>query len=166
MNNKHLTFALAGDRLNEITEEFIAILVVDADTGLHRDRDRHHIAHRFDTVGHQRRVTHQAGAKHPVLHAIGGAADVEIDLVIAARLGQLRALRQGLRVAAAELQCDRVLFFAIRQVVAFAMNNRPGGHHFGIQQRMPRQQPQEVAAMSVSPVEHRRDGEAMSRENR
>ena len=166
VNNKHLTLALAGDCLNEIAQKLIAVLVVNADTGFHRDRNRHHIAHRLDAVGHQWRIAHQASAKHPVLHAVGGAADVEVDLIIAARLGQLRALRQGLGIAAAELQSNRVLFFAIGQIVPFAVNNRPGGHHFGIQQRMPRQQPQEVAAVSVGPVEHRRDGEAVSRENR
>ena len=166
VNNKHLTLALAGDRLNEIAQKLIAILIVNPDTGFHRDRNRHHIAHRLDAVGHQWRIAHQTGAKHPVLHAVGGAADVEIDLIVATRFSQLRALRQGLRIAAAELQSNRVLFFAIGQIVTFAVNNRPRGHHFGIQQRMPRQQPQEVAAVSVSPVEHRRDGEAVSRENR
>ncbi len=72
-----------------------AIPVVDTDTGFYRDRNRHHIAHRLDTVGHQLRIAHQASTKHTVLHAVGGAADVEVDLIIAARLGQLRALRAG-----------------------------------------------------------------------
>jgi len=41
------------------------------------------------------------------------------------------------------------------------MNNRPGGHHLGIEQGVARQQAQEVAAMSVCPVEHRRDGKTV-----
>ena len=39
--------------------------------------------HRRDAVGDQRRLLHQAGAESPGLHAVGRAADVEVDLVVA-----------------------------------------------------------------------------------
>jgi hypothetical protein len=52
------------------------------------------------------------------LHAVGRAANVEVDLVVAAFFRQLRALRQRGRIAAAQLQGNRMLFFAIGQIVA------------------------------------------------
>ncbi|VTM86822.1 Uncharacterised protein [Raoultella ornithinolytica] len=126
VDDKHLALTVSGDGIDEITQEFIAILVIDADTGFYRDRDGHHVAHRFDTVRYQLRIAHQAGAEHPVLHAVGRTADVEVDLIVAARFRQFRTLRECSRIAAAQLQGQRMLFFAIGQIVAFAMNNRPG----------------------------------------
>ncbi|GAR59195.1 hypothetical protein NGUA15_00962 [Salmonella enterica] len=58
-----------------------------------------------------------------------------------------------------------MLFFAVSQIVTLTVNNRARGHHFGVEQRLARQQTQEIAAMSVRPVEHRRDGEAISRKS-
>ena len=161
MDDKHLALTVSGDGIDEITQKFIAILVIDADTGFYRYRDGHHVAHRFDTVSYQLRIAHQAGAEHPVLHAVGRTADVEVDLIVTARLRQFRTLGERSRIAAAQLQGQRMLFFAIGQIVAFAMNNRSGRHHFGIQQRMARQQAQEIATVPVCPVEHRRDGKTM-----
>jgi hypothetical protein len=56
--------------------------------------------------------------------AIGRAADVEVDLIVAALFCQLRALRQRAG-SLPQLQCNRMLFFAVRQIVALAVNNRP-----------------------------------------
>ena len=165
MDDKHLALAFPGYRFDKITQKRVAVLVINADTGFHRDRDRHDVAHRFNAVGNQLRVPHQAGAKHTVLHAIGRAADVQVNFIIAARLRQLRAVRQRSRIAAAELQGDRMLFFAVGQIVALAVNNRTGGHHFGIQQRVARQLTQKITAVSVGPVEHRRDGKTVSGES-
>ena len=55
-------------------------------------------------VGDQRGLGHQAGAEAARLHALGRAAAVEIDLVVAPALAQPRAVRQRLRIAAAQLQ--------------------------------------------------------------
>ena len=107
MDDEHLAFAFPGYRFDKIAQKLIAVLVVNADTGFYRNRDRHDVAHRFNTVSHQLRVPHQAGAKHTVLYAIGRTADVEVNFIIAARLRQLCAVRQRSRIAAAELQGDR-----------------------------------------------------------
>ena len=165
VDDEHLAFALAGDRIDEIAQEFVAVLVVNPDTGFDRHRNGNDVAHRLDTVRHQLRVPHQAGAEHAVLHAIGRAANVEVDLVVAARFSQLRALRQGGRIAAAQLQGNRMLFFAIGQIVALAVNDCACGHHFGVQQRMAGELAQEIAAVSVRPVEHRRNGKTVCRES-
>ena len=136
MNDKHLTFAVARYRVDEIAQEFVAVLVINADTRFHRYRNRHHVAHCFDAIGDQLRIPHQAGAKHAILHAVGRTTHVEIDFVIAPLFSELCALRQRRRIAPAQLQCDRMLFFAIRQIIAFTMNDRAGGYHLRIEQRL------------------------------
>ena len=165
MDDEHLALALSGNGIDEIAQEFVAVLVINADTGFDRHRDRDDVTHGFDAVRHQLRIAHQARAKHAVLHAIGRATHVQVYFVIAALFGQLRALRQRSRIAAAQLQRNRMLFFAIGQIVALAVNNCPGGHHFGIQQRMAGELTQEVTAVSVRPVEHRRNGETVCGES-
>ncbi|MNP30176.1 hypothetical protein D3C76_1232390 [compost metagenome] len=103
VDNKRLALAFPGYGIDEITEKFVAVLVVNPDTRFDRDWNRHHVAHRFDAIRHQLGVAHQARTKHPVLHAIGRAADVKVNFVITALLRQFRAVRQRSRVAAAEL---------------------------------------------------------------
>ena len=165
MDDKHLAFAFSGNRIDKIAQEFVAVLVVNADAGFDRHRDGDHVAHRLDTVCHQLSIPHQARAEHAVLHAIGRAADVEVDLVVAARFCQLRALRQRGRIAAAQLQGNRMLFLAIGQIVALAVNDCARGHHLGVKQRMAGELTQEVAAVSVRPVEHRRNGKTVCGKN-
>ena len=92
--------------LDKGLQKFVGVLIVDADTGLHRYRNIDHITHRLDAVRHQRGFTHQAGTKAAVLHPIGGTADVDVHLVIAALLGQFGAARQIGRIAATQLQGD------------------------------------------------------------
>ena len=59
---------------------------------------------------------------------------------------------------AAELQRDRVLARRIaEQPLAVAVDDRLGGDHLGVEQRAPRQQTMEDAAMPVRPVHHRGD---------
>ena len=113
MDGEHVALAAPGDGLDKVAQEGVAVLIVDADAGLHRHRDRHHVAHRLDAVGDQRRLPHQTGAEHAVLHAIGRAADVEVNLVVTALLRQFGAVRQRGRIAAAQLQRHRMLFFAV-----------------------------------------------------
>jgi hypothetical protein len=58
---------------------------------------------------HQSRLGHQAGAERAALHALARAAAVQVDLVVAPARAQARACGQVGRIAAAQLQCDRVL---------------------------------------------------------
>ena len=87
---------------------------------------------------------HQAGAEAALLHAIGRAADIEIDLVIAEIRADARALRQRVRIGAAELQGDRMLRrIEAEQPRAVAMQHRAGRDHLGVKQRTARQQAME-----------------------
>ena len=125
-------------------------------------RNRHHITHRFHAVRHQLRVTHQARTKHTVLYAIRRAAHIEVDFIISTRFRQFRTLCQRRRIATTQLQCHRMLFFAVCQVITFTVNNRPRGHHLGIEQHITGEQTQEITAVPVCPVEHRSNGETVS----
>ena len=142
-------------------QKFVGVLIVDTDTGLHRHRNIDHIAHRLDAVRHQRRFTHQAGTKAAILHPIGGAADVDVHLVIAALLGQLGTARQIGRIAATQLQGDGVLLLAVTQIIPLAVDDGAGGHHFGIEQGLAAHQSMKVTAMPISPVQHGGDGKTL-----
>ncbi len=136
MDDKHLTFTVTGDHVDEIAQEFVAVLVINTDTGFHRYRNRYHIAHRFDAISDQLRISHQTGTKHSILYTIGRATHVEVNFVIAPLFSKLCALRQRSRIAPAQLQSDRMFFFAIRQIIAFTMNDRAGGYHLRVEQRL------------------------------
>ena len=106
----------------ERIERDFRILVVDADPALDRDGNADRALHRGDAVGDQRRLRHQAGAEAAVLHPVRRTADIEVDLVIAEILADLRCDRELARIRAAELQRHRM--FASRRSRAAA----PGRH--------------------------------------
>src|SRR6185436_12854610 len=85
---------------------------------------------------------------------------IEIDLVETQVRADARAGAQRLRIAAAELESKRMLGRIVAQEPrAIAMQHRPGGQHFGIEQRPARQQPMEEPAMPIGPFHHRRNTE-------
>jgi hypothetical protein len=105
---------------------------------------------------------HQAGAEGAALHPVARAAAVEVDLVIPPLRAQLRAARQGGRVAATELQGHRMLLGIETQMpLRAAMKNGARVHHLGVQQHMAAQKPVQVAAMAVRPVHHRGHGHSV-----
>ncbi|MNE96561.1 hypothetical protein D3C80_1947770 [compost metagenome] len=71
-------------------------------------------------------------------------------------------MRQIGRIAAAKLQGHRMFFIAKAQIIPFAVNDGTGGHHFGIQQGLTGHQPVKMAAVTISPVEHGRNGKTLS----
>ena len=95
--------------VGELVERRLRVLLVDADAALDRDRHRDRGFHRRDAVGDERRLAHQAGAEAAVLHPVGRAADVEVDLVIAEIRADARRSGEVARIGAAELQRDRML---------------------------------------------------------
>ena len=149
----------------ERVERLLRVLVVDADAAFHRDRNRDRRLHRRDAIADQPRLRHQAGAEAALLHAVGRAADIEIDLVVAEIGADARARgASAARIGAAELQRDRMLGrIEAEQPRAVAVQHRAGGHHLGVEQRAARQQAMEEPAMPVGPFHHRRDAEAAGR---
>src|ERR1700676_5348837 len=128
--------ASVGDSANEIADKSIFINVVDAGTMLDSDRYRHRIAHRLDAIRDQRGIGHQAGAEAARLHPLAGTADVEIDLVVAPPFAEARTMRKRLRIAAAQLQSQRMLAgIEIEMVGDIAVHPRPGRYHLGVEKR-------------------------------
>ena len=104
------TLAAGGrDRADEVADEAVVLAVVEPDPVLDRHRNRDRVAHRLDAVGDERRLRHQARAEAARLHALGRTAAVEVDLVVAPALAQLRAVRELRGIAAAQLQRERML---------------------------------------------------------
>ena len=124
----------------------------------------HRALHRRDAIGDQCRLRHQAGAEAAVLHPVRRTADIEVDLVIAEILADLRGGREIARIGAAELQRDRMFArIEAEQPLAVAMDDGAGRQHLRVKPRMPRHQAMEDAAMPVGPVHHRGDGKAIDR---
>mgnify|MGYP006897128711 CR=1 FL=1 len=72
----------------------IAIVVVNADPVFDRDRQWADLVHCGDAIRDDIRLGHQAGAEAAALHTVGGAAHVQVDLVVPVRLNNLGDLRQ------------------------------------------------------------------------
>ena len=153
MNDKGLAAGIAH-LLDEGLQEFVGVLLVDADTGLDRHRNVHHVAHRLDAIGHQGGLPHQTGAEAAILDAIRRATHVEVDLVIATLFGQPRTAGQIRRVAASQLQGERVFLLAVAQIISLAVDDGAGGHHLGIEQGLAGHQTVEITAMPIGPVQH------------
>src|SRR6266478_1015273 len=106
----------------------------------------------------QLRLRHQAGAEGALLHPLARAADVEVDLVVAVVRAELRAAGEILRVAAAELQADRMLRGIERQMLLdIAVEQHAAGDHLGVEPGARADLPEEVAAMAVGEIHHRRN---------
>ncbi len=148
-------------RIDKAGKGVVVVVLVHAEPAFHRDRDVHRRGHRRHAFAHQRRLAHQASAETPGLHAVGRAAAVEVDLVVAPLGGDARGLREQGRIAAAQLQGQRV-FAGVKaeQTLAVTMDHRIGVHHLGIEPRAGGEDAVEDPAMGVSPIHHRGHGQA------
>ena len=142
-------------RPDKVTQLGITVPPIDPDTVLDRHRNRHRIAHRLHTIGHQGRVSHQDRADHIVLHPVARAADIQVHFVVASGLGHTRTGGQVSGDTAAKLERQRVLGFVMAQeAVMVAMQDCAGGDHLGVEQGVFGEQAQEEPAVTVGPVHH------------
>jgi len=160
VHDEHVASGLRH-RPDEIAHERVILDGVEADAVLDRHRQRHRVTHRAHAVGDERGLGHQARAEAAGLHALGRAAAVQVDLVVAPALAEPRPVRKLRGIAAPQLKRERMLGrVEIEMARHVAMRERRRRDHLGVEARMPRDQPQEVAAVPVGPVHHRRDTEA------
>ena len=146
---------------SETGQRLLGVLLVNADPAFDGDRHLHGSFHRRYALGDELRLGHQAGAKPALLHPVGRAAGIEVDLAVAELLADACRARQRRRVTAAELQRDWLLGrIETKQPRAIAVQHRAGGQHLGIKQCPPRQEPMQITAMPVGPLHHRRDAKA------
>ena len=134
MDDENAAGAAAGDGFNEM--KYLAlVLLVNGEAMLDGNGYRaHRCLHRTHAFGDQRGVVHQAGADAVVLHAVAGAADVQIDFLIAVRQGDGAGACQRFRLAAAQLQGAGRVAVVLQMAFGVAVNQRAGGHHFRVQQ--------------------------------
>ena len=94
------------------------------------------------------------------LHPVAGAADVQVDLVIAPVACDPRGLRQFRRIRTTQLQGHRMFGgVVIQQPGPVAMNDGGCRDHFRIKQGPAGHEPVKDAAMPVRPVHHGSDGQ-------
>ena len=149
------------DAARQRIERDFRILIVDAEPAFDGDGNADRALHGVDAFGDQRRLRHQAGAEAAVLHPVRRTADIEVDLVIAEILADLRSRREIARVRTAELQRHRMLAgIEAKQPRAIAMDDGARGQHLRVKPGTPRHQTVEHAAMPVGPVHHRREAKS------
>ena len=149
------------ERPDKVANEAVRRVLVDADAVLHRHGLCGRRAHGGKALGNECGLEHKRRAKAPLLNALRGAAAVEVVFVVAVAFGDLNGLRKRFRVGAAELQRHGVL--AGREAekpIAVAVDDRARRHHLGVKARTLRELPVHEAAVSVRPVEHRRNRKA------
>ena len=157
MHDKGVATGLAN-RAHKVAHKFITLGFINANSVLDSYWHAHHIRHGFNAISDQLRLGHQARAEGAALHPLAGAAAVQVNFVVAPLLAQLGCLRQVSRFAAAQLQRQRVFFSVEAQVARHvAVNQRAGGHHFGVKQRVLGQQTMKIAAVPVGPIHHGRN---------
>src|SRR5262249_7789061 len=144
------------DCTSERFERLLRILLVDADAAFDRDRQLDRARHGGDAVADERRLRHQARAEAAPLHPLRRAADIEIDLVVAEIGSDACADGERVRLAAAELECDRMLGrIEGEEADAVAVEHGADGDHLGVDQRATREQEMEERAVPVGPFHHR-----------
>ena len=82
MDDKYVA-TCAAHSTDKVAHKAVAFDLVDTDTVFYRYWNAHSITHSFHAIGNSLRLVHQACAKGTALHAIAGAAAVQIDFVIA-----------------------------------------------------------------------------------
>ena len=131
-----------ADRFKKSRQDFAWFLLVHTNAAFHGDFNIRGGDHFGATLGHQRGFFHQHRAKTARLHPIRGAADVQVDLVIALVIANAGGRGQFHRIRPAQLHCDGV-FRRIKpqQMPRLAAHQCGGCDHFGIKQRAVRHQP-------------------------
>ena len=149
-----------GDFADEVADKVVGMDVIDADAVFDGHVDGDGVAHGGDAARHQRRFFHEACAERAFLHAFGRATAIEVDFVISPFFAEFRALGEIVGFAPAQLQGDGMFFVAeIEMPRDVAVKQRAGRDHFGVKPGMAADEPVEIAAMPVCPVQHRGDGE-------
>ncbi len=145
------------DRLGKDAQRLFRLLIVDADAAFDRHRDGHGGLHRADAIGDKRWLAHEAGAESAILHALGRATDIEIDLVIAEIGRDAGGLRKIGGSEPPSCTRDRMLGgVKAEQARAIAMQQGGGGDHLRIEPGAARERAMEDPAMPVGPFHHRR----------
>src|ERR1039457_1561792 len=108
MDDEDLAATPAANRADEVADEFVALVTIDADSVLDCDRKGDCFAHRPDAVGDEPGLGHQAGAEGAALDPLARAAAVEVDLVVTPALAEPRAGGERRRVAAPKLERQRM----------------------------------------------------------
>ena len=143
----------------EIPEVGVTVVLIHTGSALDRHGDSHGLTHCHHRSGDCFRFAHQAGAETARLHAVTRAADVKIDFIKPRLRRPGRALRECLRVTAAQLDGQRVFSHIVAQEpLTIAMLQGAGCNHLGKQPRRWRQQAQEIPAMPIGPIQHGCDG--------
>ena len=71
------------DCFNEGVQEGVVVVFVYPDAAFDGDRDFDGVDHLVDGIADHVRFLHQAGADHAFLYAVGGAAAIQVDFIVA-----------------------------------------------------------------------------------
>ncbi len=149
-----------GHAVHECAHMVVVVAIVEADAVFDRHGQPAGGPHGGHGVGHPIRVAHQADAEIAALHFVAGAADIEVDLVVAVVFGDAGAGGEGHGVIAPQLQGQGPLRGVKGEVaVGVPPQDRAGDDHLGVEQRAAAELPQEHAEVAVGALHHGCDAE-------
>ena len=132
--NIEMRAACRRQGIHKRIEKRVVVAVVNANARLHRDRNRDGFGHGLQTARHGLGLCHKTGTKRALLHALAGAADIDIHGIVAGLLSHLRRLAHELGLTATDLQHHGMLLGVEReQPLGVAVHERGGRHHFGVE---------------------------------
>jgi hypothetical protein len=154
--------ACAADDRHEFDHIFVAIAIVYANAVLDGHGQACRSDHGGDGLGDAIGLEHQAGSEVAALDAVAGAADVEVDAVVAPGFGEAGAVGEAGGVIAADLE-DEGFFVGgeAEEPIEVAMDDRLGGDHFGVEHHPPTDLPRKEAEMPIGALHHRRNAEGI-----
>jgi hypothetical protein len=147
-----------GDAADEVLKTVLGVIIIHTQATFHAHTDVHGLTNRSDQICYQGRFTHETGTEAPTLDSWRWAANVQVDFIEAASLGQPGGCRQIPGITAAELDGQRMLErMESQQPVLGTIQEGTGRNHFGKKQGFPTAQARQIAAVSVCPRHHRCD---------
>jgi hypothetical protein len=154
--------ACGGDDRDEFDHVFVAIAIVYANAVFDGHRQACRSDHSGDGVGDPIGIEHQTGSEVAALDAVAGAADVEVDAVVAPGFGEAGAVGEAGGVIAADLE-DKGFFVGgeAEEPIEVAMDDRLGGDHFGVEHHPPTDLPREKSEMPIGALHHGRNAEGI-----
>ena len=112
MNNECFA-AFFSNRADEVEQELITVVLINANAGFHGHGDVCGLFHGINTIGHQFWLRHQAGAKLAALYTVTGAAAIQVHFVITVIFRHFGANAEVFGVGAAKLRDFAQPFLAL-----------------------------------------------------
>jgi len=109
VHNKLFAAAFFTDDPNKVDHLWVRILIINTKSAFDRHWNFNVFSHLSHDLRDKFRIKHQYSTKTAIFSLLTRAATVDIDLIVAPLLYNLRCLRHLARIVTSELKYDRML---------------------------------------------------------